>query len=238
MKLLVKLIIIFFHFIDDFYHQKRIEKILRSQNIKFKNFLDIGAFKGKYSDLFLRINPDSEGLLFEPQKKYFNFLKEKFKEKKNIEILNIGISNEEKQLSLNINKHEITSTLSTFNKNNNYLKFKAFLFQKNLEKMTVSKEMVSFKTLSKIFIQKNLSTVGLLKIDTEGHEYEVLFGAKEYIKKVNCILIEFHNDNIYQNYNPNSIHDYLTKNNFILKKTFKFPFTAWEDRVYLNNNLS
>ena len=236
MKLVVKLIIIFFHFIDDFYHQKRIEKFLRSQNIKFKNFLDIGAFKGKYSDLFLRINPDSEGILFEPQKKYFNFLKEKFKEKKNIEILNIGISKEERQLSLNINKHEITSTLSTFNKNNNYLKFKAFLFQKNLEKMTVSKEIVNFKTLYKIFDQKNLSTLGLLKIDTEGHEYEVLIGAKDYIKKVNCILIEFHNDNIYQNYNPNSIHDYLIKNNFILKKTFKFPFSTWEDRVYLNNN--
>ena len=30
----------------------------------------------------------------------------------------------------------------------------------------------------------------------------------------------------------------LKKNNFTLKRTFKFPFTTWEDRIYQNKNFN
>ena len=53
-------------------------------------------------------------------------------------------------------------------------------------------------------------------------------------KKINYILIEFHNSDIFQNYDAKKIHKYLKKNNFVLKKIFKFPFTTWEDRIYQN----
>ena len=39
---------------------------------------------------------------------------------------------------------------------------------------------------------------------------------------------------MYTNYNPKVIENHLKKNNFILKKRFKFPFLAFEDRLYLN----
>jgi len=75
-----------------------------------------------------------------------------------------------------------------------------------------------------------------MKIDTEGHEFEVLRGIDNYLSKVHYLLIEFHLDKIYFNYNPNKIHNYLIKNNFILKETLKFPLTNWEDRIYINKN--
>ena len=75
----------------------------------------------------------------------------------------------------------------------------------------------------------------MLKIDTEGHEYQVLQGLGKKINKVKIILIEFHNDKIYKNYNSKKIHKYLIKKNFDLKTRIKFPFTEWEDRIYLSN---
>jgi len=89
-------------------------------------------------------------------------------------------------------------------------------------------------------IKKNkISKIDLLKIDTEGHELQVLKGIGSYLKKnVNIMLIEIHNSDIFLNYNSRKIHNYLIKNEFKLKKTFKFPFTTWEDRIYQNKNFN
>jgi hypothetical protein len=78
-----------------------------------------------------------------------------------------------------------------------------------------------------------INMIDLLKIDTEGHELEVLKGLKSKINKVKIILIEFHNDNIYIDYKSKRIHQYLVKNHFSLQSKIKFPFTEWEDRIYL-----
>ena len=34
--------------------------------------------------------------------------------------------------------------------------------------------------------------------------------------------------------NAANVFNYLIKKNFVLQDTFKFPFTTWEDRFYLN----
>ena len=81
---------------------------------------------------------------------------------------------------------------------------------------------------------RNIQDVDFLKIDTEGHELQVLQGMKDKIKKVKCMLVEFHNDEIYVSYNPEELHKFLVSNNFQLVKRFKFPFTTWEDRFYMN----
>ena len=82
---------------------------------------------------------------------------------------------------------------------------------------------------------KKIKSIDLLKIDTEGNELKVLKGLGKKIIIIKAILIEFHNNKIYKNYNSKLIHKYLLKNNFILKKKFHFPFTEWEDRIYQKN---
>ena len=84
--------------------------------------------------------------------------------------------------------------------------------------------------------KENLETIDFLKVDTEGHELEVLLGLGKEIQIIQIIFIEFHNDNIYLNYSNNKIHNYLLKRNFFLQKKIKFPFTEWEDRIYINDN--
>ena len=85
--------------------------------------------------------------------------------------------------------------------------------------------------------KEKLKEVDLLKIDTEGHELEVLLGLEKKIKLIKIILIEFHNDNIYLNYDSHKIHKLLLNNNFLLQTRMRFPLTAWEDRIYINKNL-
>ena len=145
--------------------------------------------------------------------------------------MKIGISDKETLLKLKINKHEITSTFSQFNDTNKYLNYKAILFNSNLKNMTTNLENIEVFPLSLILQKNNLDSIDLIKIDTEGHEYEVLYGTGDYIKKINYILVEFHVDKIYENYNPDKIHNLLLENGFTLQKKFSFPFHLLHGKI-------
>ena len=138
--------------------------------------------------------------MVEPQKKYYNFLKNKYIDNHKVKIFRAGLSDQKNIQILKINKHEITSTFSEFKKTSKYLNLKAILFESNLKNMTQSEENVKVFQLDEILKDKNFQHLDLLKIDTEGHEYEVLYGTMNYLKKIKYILIEIHINKIYENY--------------------------------------
>ena len=45
-------------------------------------------------------------------------------------------------------------------------------------------------------------------------------------------MLEIQKNNMYNNYSKKKIEVFLKENNFILIKTFKFPFMFFEDRIY------
>ena len=225
----------FFDIIDLYYHQKRIIKFIRKKNINIKIFLDVGSHMGTYSDLILRDFKKCKVFMFEPQTAILKKIKTKYKNNKNIKIYNYAISDKPALKTIYINRHDLTSGLSMFNsKSSYYIKLKARLFGTTSSGMILKKTKVKTKRLSEIMRLNNIKKVDLAKIDTEGHEYEVLRGIKGNIKKIKYILIEFRSDQIYLSYNSKKIHNYLIKNHFILENTYKFPFTTWEDRFYFN----
>ena len=171
--------------------------------------------------------------MFEPQTDIFKKLKKLYKNKKNATIFNYAISNKNGFKKLYVNQHDLTSTFLKFNFDNRYLNYKAKLFNSTVREMTKKIEIVKTKTLKNFISEKKIKKIDLMKIDTEGHELEVLVGIGKKINKVKYFLVEFHNDRVYQSYNPKKIHNYLIKNNFVLKKIFRFPFTTWEDRFYM-----
>ena len=235
MKLLKNLAIIFFDIIDKYYHQKKIISFIKKNNINVKYFLDIGSHIGTYSDFIIKNFKDSKILMFEPQKTIYKKIIKKYKNKRNIKIYNCAISEKSAYRTININQHDLTSSLSTLNtKNNRYLQLKEKLFSAPKTGMVLRKKKVITKKLSSIIKLNKIKEIDLAKIDTEGHELEVLKGAQASLKNIKYILIEFHHDKIYLSYNAKKIHSYLIKNNFILKDTYKFPFTTWEDRFYFN----
>ena len=132
-----------------------------------------------------------------------------------------------------INHHDLTSSLNTLNHKNAFLKFKSRLFGVESKNMIKEKVKVKITTLNNILKKIKIKQLDLVKIDTEGHELQVLQGIGETIQKIKIVLIEFRNDNVYKNYNSIKIHNNLIKNNFYLSKIFKFPFSTWEDRIYI-----
>ena len=235
MILLKKIALVFFDLLDKYYHQKRINNFLRKIKINF--FLDIGAYLGTYTDLVLNNNSNSKALIFEPQGDIYRILKNRYKKNKNIKVFNYAISNKTGVRKLYINKHRLTSTFLKFNLQNNYLNYKAKLFSSTIRGMTKNIKIVKTKTLKKIIKENKIKKIDLIKIDTEGHEFEVLKGIGSKIRLVKCFLVEFHQDSIYHSYDPKTIHRYLVKNNFALKKIYSFPFTTWEDRFYINKKI-
>ena len=77
MKILEKLAVIFFDYLDKFFHQPRIIKTLKKEVLDLDNFIDVGAYKGTYTDLILNNFKPKKILMFEPQEEIFNYLKKK-----------------------------------------------------------------------------------------------------------------------------------------------------------------
>ena len=176
--------------------------------------------------------------MFEPQDRIFNYLKKKYNENKNIYLFNTALSSKNESAKFNLNRHNLTSSLSNLDQNNSYIKLKAKLFGTTSQGMIVDIKTIQTKTLFTILEKENLEAIDLLKIDTEGHELQVLQGMSGKINMVKYMLIEFHNDEIYVSYDPKKLHKFLISNNFKLIKRFKFPFTTWEDRLYVNDNFN
>ena len=232
MKLIKYLAILFFDILDS-YHQKKILSFIKNKYKNINFMIDIGSHKGKYFDLFNKSYKIKNAVLVEPQKKYFYYLKKKYKNLYNIKIYNTAISNKNGNSYFYVNHHDLTSSLNNINHNNSFLKIKSKIFGFDSKNMIKEKIKIKITTLNNLLRKFKTKKIDLIKIDTEGHELEVLEGLKNTIKRVEIILIEFRNDNVYKNYKPSKIHKNLLKNNFYLAKVFKFPFTTWEDRIYI-----
>lgn len=53
-------------------------------------------------------------------------------------------------------------------------------------------EDIEMITLQDVFESNKLKTVDILKIDTEGSEFEILNGGRELLKNVNFVMMEYH----------------------------------------------
>ena len=72
MKILEYIAVIFFEYIDKFFHQQRIIKTLKKEVSQLNNFIDVGAHKGTYTDLVLNNFKPNKILMFEPQDEIYD----------------------------------------------------------------------------------------------------------------------------------------------------------------------
>ena len=92
-------------------------------------------------------------------------------------------------------------------------------------------------SLDNYIYQNKIQFIDILKIDTEGFEFEVLKGVTKNFKKIKFIYFEHHYDDmIKKNYTFSDIHNLLEKNNF--KKNMKSKMIFRKSFEYIYENIS
>jgi len=218
-------------FLERNIHQKRISKFLQNRSIK--TIIDVGAHKGEFAQNALQIESVNKIIAFEPQKKIFSLLKEKFSDNDKVVLNNFALSEKVEKRIMKINKMTATSTLNhEINNDSLYFKFKSFLlYQKN---SIIDEEEIDTTTFDAFFNEEIFNENTLLKIDTEGYELKVLKGSNQKIKEIKYVLIENQFSRMYKNVNFKDCHQFLESKNFRLLKKFRFPTFHYEDRLYVN----
>jgi FkbM family methyltransferase len=240
MKFRTKIIQSLIHINEAVFFYPKLKKFYK-ENLKNASvsILDVGANKGQSIDFFLGINPNAKITAFEPNKKLFQFLQEKYHSNANINLNNLGVSNTNGELEFNENILDETSTFESLNLDSKYLEKKAKVLGVTKESIIVDKYKVAVVTLSEYLKLNDNSFFDVLKIDVEGHELQVLEGlfSNGIQFKIRLIQLESHNDDMYlSNSKHGDIDQLLNKNGYFEIAKIKHGFGDFAEIIYEYNN--
>ena len=123
--------------------------------------------------------------------------------------------------------------MNQINENSKYFKLKKN-FGLSIEKL-FTEELIQIKRLDEFLITNKITEIDLLKIDTEGYEFDVIKGLNSRIQNIHMIYLEHHYDDmIKKNYTFSEINDYLKKKFYQIFK-LKMPFRKTFEYIYLNS---
>ena len=230
MNIFKNFILYLLNLIRNHIHQPKILNYLIKLDIK--NVFDVGAHEGETLEYLKKIKSISKIYSFEPQIEIYNKTLKKYDSDNRIILNNLALSSNTEDKIFFINALSSTSSFSILDKDSLWLKIKNIILN---EKDSIKDSIIlKTSTIDKYVNENNINIIDLLKIDTEGHELEVLMGSQKTIKenKVKYILIELHSSKMYKNYSKIKIEQFLKNNNFILMKSFKFPFQTFVDNLY------
>jgi FkbM family methyltransferase len=186
--------------------------------------IDIGANRGNFTDHFFRSTKSNRALLIEPIPNLANSLRTKYKDNKNVTIIEKALSDDKrKSLFYVANNDGQSSSLSDIGERH--------LIASPDTNIVNSFELES-QTLDNITSNINYEKI-FLKIDVQGHELAVLKGATESLKKVIAIHIEVSNQHLYDNDTLGfNVWSFLNDHGFIL-----YGIDPWFRDIHHNGEL-
>ncbi|MDB4337437.1 FkbM family methyltransferase [bacterium] len=157
---------------NDFYENKLLEKIKKSGN-KDRVSIDVGGHVGNHTLYFSMFCNFGHSYIFEPREELIDLI-----------VQNVKNNNLESKVTLNLDGIKAISSspgMLKFEKRKDFNLGTGKILKSESGETPVS-------TIDDLFLNKDVS-VGLIKIDVEGLEYDVLLGAKEVIKKFSPTII-------------------------------------------------
>jgi len=184
--------------IDEFF----VDKMYRSADQLIAEcrepILDIGAHIGMFSIYASILNPKVKIIALEPEPENYKLLKEDLKQNhcKNVVTKQVAlVSSQHCHLDCSPDgvQDETEGSLSSDNTNTVKLYISQDTHTHSLVSKTESSIEVPAITLEKLITQNKLDKIGLLKMDIEGAEFEIMETLKhENIKAIQTMVIEYH----------------------------------------------
>ena len=180
-------------------------------NIEIKGIIQVGANTGQEVNQFKTLTNNI--ILFEPIPENYNFLKNKFSDCL-IFGCALGEENTNKPLLLASNNGESSSFLKPLN---HLLAHPSIHFNNSID--------VDIKRFDSLEI--DIEKYNVLISDTQGYELKVLSGFGDSLLKLDAIIVEYINIDLYENdAKLEQITEYLKQYNFYLYKTDNDPQTV------------
>jgi FkbM family methyltransferase len=161
-----------------------IKKILIKKNIKELVIFDVGANIGQSVDRFRKYQKNAKIFSFEPDPSVYKLLEFKKNNDPNLFTYNIALSNKKKKTILYTQNNSGESSLLKMNTNklNSNIPIK-----------------IKCDTISRFCKKNKIKNIDILKIDTQGSEYNIIRGCGNFLKNIFIIEAEIIFNNTWKN---------------------------------------
>ena len=184
---------------------------------------NVGANKGGMSRLFLKLYKEIKVIAFEPLSIF------KFKSDQ-VKLLKIAIGAEIGSAKFYVCKHNASSSLNLPDYSSNWLGIKAKVLGFKPKDLYNEIEVL-VSTVDEVVAENKITSIFLLKIDTEGGELNVLKGAVEALRIgiIKNIQLESHNNDLRID---NKIEIFQLLSNYTHQKTIKHYFGSFTEEFF------
>ncbi len=150
--------------------------------------LDVGANEGKYSSAVLQANSRARVFAFEPHPQTYQRLLNRLPNNEKFVAINAACGSKPGRLTLYDREGSAGTTHASLHEG----------VLKQVPDQKTAQTIVDVLDLDTFAAEKNLTTIHLLKIDTEGHELEVVKGASNLLRnnRIKAVQFEFNEMNV------------------------------------------
>ena len=215
---------------------------------KNKIIFDVGCFRGNFTRNIIK-HESKKGIksnffLFDPNPKIYDYLNLLLKED-NVKCFNIAFdnSNSKKKFTLNQYFEASGSSLVSLHKEDKLYNLTRKSFMKIFQPFKKIKDYVEIEvktqTIDNFCLQNKVDYIHILKLDTEGNEFNILKGAENLLSENKIKLIYTEICSIKKDYDNKSleIKNFLKKYNFEHIKSYKIPTLGFLSNLKATDDL-
>lgn len=145
-------------------------------DFRIEKVFDVGANLGQSADIYLADFPDARIWSFEPSRSTFERLQDRFKTEQRVTCVNSAFSDRSGTADMELAKKSHLRRLIADGADG--------------EELDAPKETVILTTVDSFCAKEGIDRIDYMKIDTEGHESQVLEGARHMLENNAIAMIE------------------------------------------------
>jgi len=241
---------IVYYLLNKFFMNEVEVQILNYLKNKEKNkiIFDVGCFRGYFTENIIK-RESKKGIisnifLFDPNPKVKNYIAQLLKND-NVKYFNLALdnSNEKKKFTLNQFFEPAGSSLVSAHKEDKWYNItrKGFMqIVQPFKKVEGYVEIdVQTQSIDNFCLENNINCIDLLKLDTEGNEFNVLKGAEKFLSenKIKVIYTEISAPKAKYENKVKEIETFLKRYNFEHVKSFRMPILSFLSGLKASDNL-